>query len=72
MSDYDYKDGGFVNEAEEKQYIKDLNMDNQPKQYSNNNPPINDKNWQYHKFNDVLARFKAMGWTPPSEKKGKQ
>ena len=40
--------------------------------YTNDNPPINDKNWQYHKFNDVLARFKAMGWTPPSEKKGKQ
>ena len=44
----------------------------QPKQYSNTKPPYLDKNWQYQKFNDVLARFKAMGWTPPSEKKGKQ
>jgi hypothetical protein len=26
MADYDYKDGGFVNEAEAKQYRKDLNM----------------------------------------------
>jgi hypothetical protein len=40
--------------------------------YTNDNPPINDKDWQYHKFNDVLARFKAMGWIPPSEQKGKQ
>jgi hypothetical protein len=68
MSDYDYKDGGFVNEAEEKQYKKDLNMHNQ--QYNNTKPPYLDKNWEYHKFNDILARFKAMGWTPPSEKKG--
>jgi hypothetical protein len=46
--------------------------DKQKKQYDNTQPPYLDKNWQYHKFNDVLARFKAMGWTPPSEKKGKQ
>lgn len=26
MADYDYKNGGFVNEAEAKQYRKDLNM----------------------------------------------
>lgn len=26
MADYDYKDGGFINEAEAKQYRKDLNM----------------------------------------------
>lgn len=26
MADYNYKDGGFVNEAEAKQYRKDLNM----------------------------------------------
>jgi hypothetical protein len=44
----------------------------QKKQYDNKQPPYLDKNWQYHKFNDVLARFKAMGWIPPSEKKGKQ
>ena len=36
--------------------------------YSNANPPYLDKNWQYHKYNDLLARFKAMGWTPPSER----
>jgi hypothetical protein len=42
----------------------------QKKQYSNDKPPYLDKNWEYHKFNDVLARFKAMGWTPPSEQKG--
>ena len=39
-----------------------------PSKYSNDNPPINDKKWQYHKYNDILARFKAMGWTPPSER----
>ena len=39
--------------------------------YSNDNPPINDKKWTYHKYNDLLARFKAMGWTPPSEKRAK-
>ena len=44
----------------------------QKKQYDNKQPPYLDKNWEYHKFNDVLARFKAMGWIPPSEKKGKQ
>ena len=38
--------------------------------YTNSNPPINDRDWQYHKFNDVLARFKALGWIPPTEKKG--
>ena len=42
----------------------------QPKQYTNDNPPINDRDWEYHKYNDVLARFKAMGWIPPTEKKG--
>ncbi len=52
--------------------FKGVIMNKQLKQYTNDNPPINDKNWQYHKFNDVLARFKAMGWIPPSEKKGKQ
>jgi hypothetical protein len=26
MADYDYKNGGFVNEAEAKQYLKDNNM----------------------------------------------
>jgi len=44
----------------------------QKKQYDNTNPPYLDDTWQYHKYNDLLARFKAMGWTPPSEKKGKQ
>lgn len=39
-----------------------------PSKYINDNPPINDKAWQYHKYNDLLARFKAMGWTPPSER----
>lgn len=39
--------------------------------YTNDNPPIADKNWQYHKYNDILARFKAMGWKPPSEGKVK-
>ncbi len=39
-----------------------------PSKYTNENPPINDKAWQYHKYNDLLARFKAMGWTPPSER----
>jgi hypothetical protein len=38
--------------------------------YTNTNPPYLDKNWQYHKFNDIVARFKAMGWNPPSEVKG--
>jgi hypothetical protein len=47
-------------------------MNNQPKQYTNDNPPINDRDWEYHKYNDVLARFKAMGWIPPSEQKGKE
>jgi hypothetical protein len=36
--------------------------------YSNVNPPINDKAWEYHKYNDIMARFKAMGWNPPSER----
>jgi hypothetical protein len=44
--------------------------DKQKKQYDNNQPPYLDKNWEYHKFNDILARFKAMGWNPPSEGKG--
>lgn len=39
--------------------------------YSNDNPPINDKNWKYQHYNDIMARFKAMGWVPPSETKGK-
>jgi hypothetical protein len=68
MSDYDYKDGGFVNEAEENQYIKDLNMNKQPKQYTNTNPPYLDKTWQYNQYNSILDRFKAMGWVAPSER----
>ena len=40
-----------------------------PSKYTNDNPPINDKKWEYHKYNDILARFKAMGWLPPSERK---
>jgi hypothetical protein len=30
----------------------------------------NDKNWKYipSVSTDVMARFKAMGWVPPSEK----
>jgi hypothetical protein len=70
MSDYDYKDGGFVNEAEENQYIKDLNMNKQPKQYNNTNPPYLNKDWQYNQYNSILDRFKAMGWVAPSEQKG--
>lgn len=37
--------------------------------YSNENPPINDNRWQYNKYNDVMARFKALGFKPPSEGK---
>ena len=39
-----------------------------PSKYTNDNPPINDNRWQYHKYNDILARFKAMGWNPPTER----
>jgi hypothetical protein len=42
-----------------------------PSKYTNENPPINDKAWEYHKYNDILARFKAMGWVAPSEKRAK-
>lgn len=39
-----------------------------PSQYTNTNPPINNRQWQYNQYNDLMARFKAMGWTPPSER----
>lgn len=39
-----------------------------PSKYTNENPPINDKKWQYHKYNDLMARFKDMGFKAPSER----
>jgi hypothetical protein len=45
-------------------------MNNQPKQYTNTNPPYLNKDWQYNQYNSILDRFKAMGWVAPSEQKG--
>jgi hypothetical protein len=45
-------------------------MNNQPKQYTNTNPPYLHKDCQYNQYNSILDRFKAMGWNPPSEGKG--
>ena len=45
-------------------------MNNQLKQYTNKQPPYLDKSWQYNQFNSIIDRFKAIGWTPPSEQKG--
>lgn len=42
---------------------------NTQKQYNNNQPPWKDKAWQYNQFNSIADRFKAMGWTPPSEQR---
>jgi hypothetical protein len=47
-------------------------MNNQPKQYTNTNPPYLDRAWTYNQYNSILDRFKAMGWVAPSEQKGKQ
>jgi hypothetical protein len=43
-------------------------MNKQTKQYNNTKPPYLDKTWTYNQYNSILDRFKAMGWTPPSER----
>lgn len=40
------------------------------KQYSNDKPPYQDKTWQYNQFNSIADRFKALGFIPPSDKRG--
>ena len=39
--------------------------------YTNEQPPYMDKKWVYNGHNSIMARFKAMGWIAPSEKKNK-
>jgi hypothetical protein len=47
-------------------------MNKQTKQYTNTNPPYLNKAWTYNQYSSILERFKALGWIPPSEKKGTQ
>lgn len=39
-------------------------------QYTNEAPPYLNSKWTYSQYNTIMDRFKAMGWMPPSEKKG--
>lgn len=38
------------------------------KQYTNENPPWKNKDWQYGQYNHIMQRFKALGFVPPTEK----